>query len=105
MVERILELNKEKTTFWSLLAVLFLCLGFYMYFINATVHNVVSRQDLEAEASALTLTIGNQEFEYITKRNGVTLALAYSLGFKDSDAKTFISKKSSSQVSVLLKSR
>lgn len=105
MVERILELNREKTIFWSLLAVLFLCVGFYIYFINATVHNVVLRQDLESEASQLTLEIGNQEFEYITKRNGVTLAVAYSMGFKDSAAKTFISKKANSQVSVLSRSR
>lgn len=105
MVEKILELNNEKTIFWSLLAVLFLCLGFYMYFINVTVHNVVLRQDLEAEASQLTLAIGNQEFEYITKRNNVTLQLAYSLGFEDSSAKTFITKKPNSQVSVLSRSR
>src|SRR3989344_5755330 len=101
MVERILELNREKTIFWSLLGALLLCLGFYMYFINTTVHNVVLRQNLEGEASQLTLVISNQEFEYITKRNNVTLALAYSLGFQDSNDKTYISKKSSSQVSFL----
>jgi hypothetical protein len=72
-----------------------------MYFINATVHNVVARQNLEAEASTLTLAIGNKEFQYITERNNVTLQVAYAMGFKDVTAKTFISKNSSKQVSYL----
>lgn len=105
MVEKILELNNEKNIFWALSAILFLFIGFYIYFINATVHNVVLRQDLESEASQLTLMIGNQEFEYITKRNNITLALAHSMGFKDSNEKVFVSKKSGSQVSLLTKIR
>ncbi len=100
MVEKVLQLNKEKTIFWALIGVLFLCAGFYMYFINNTVHNVVARQDLEAEASNLTLSIGNREFQYISKRNGITLSRAKELGFKEVLAKTFISKKGS-QVSLL----
>ena len=101
MSEKILQLNKEKTIFWSLLGILFLCAGFYMYFIQTTVHNVVLRQNLEDETSQLSLEIGNKEFQYITKRNEVTKDLAYSLGFKDVSAKTFISKNSASQVSYL----
>ena len=99
MVEKVLELNREKTIFWTLLGILFLCAGFYMYFINSTIHNIVTRQNLESEASTLTLTIGSEEFKYISMRNGVTLGLAYSLGFKDITAKRFISKSASSQVS------
>lgn len=101
MTERVLKLNNEKTIFWSILGAILLCFGFYMYFINATIHNVVARQNLETEASSLTLAIGNQEFQYITSRNNVTLQLAYSLGFKDVSAKTFISKNTSRQVSFL----
>lgn len=100
MVEKVLQLNREKMIFWSLIAVFFLCCGFYMYFINATVHNVVMRQNLEAEASKLTLEIGKQEFQYISKRNAVTLALAHSMGFKDVTPTTFVKKSSASQVSV-----
>ncbi len=101
MSEKVLQLNTEKVIFWSILGALLLCFGFYVYFINSTVHNVVARQNLETEASNLTLSIGNQEFEYITSRNNVTLALAYSLGFKEVSAKTFISKDKSEQVSLL----
>src|SRR3989344_6895701 len=94
MVEKVLELNREKTICWTLLGILLLCSGFYIYFINTTIHNIVQRQNLEAEASKLTLAIGSQEFQYISMRNGVTLDLAYSLGFRDVGVKTFISKKS-----------
>ena len=83
-----------------MIGVLLLATGLYMYFINATVHNVVARQNFEAEAGKLTLAIGSQEFKYIEKRNGVTLELAYSLGFEDVKEKKFISQgKSGGQVS------
>ena len=101
MVEKVLQLNKERTLFWTLVGVLLLSLGFYMYFINITVHNVVARQNLESEASELTLEIGNQEFQYITARNSVTMALAHSLGFQDVEVKTFISKKADTAVAFL----
>lgn len=101
MVEKVLELNREKTIFWTLLGVLFLCSGFYMYFINSTIRNIVERQNLEAEASKLTLIIGSDEFKYISMRNEVTLDLAYSLGFKDVTAKRFISRNANSQVSYI----
>ena len=101
MTEKVLQLNNEKTMFWGLLGALFLSICFYIYLINATVHNVVARQNFESEASGLTLKIGNQEFQYITSRNNVTLALAHSMGFKDVSEKTFISRNSNKQVSYL----
>lgn len=101
MVEKVLQLNREKTIFWTLLGVLLLFVGLYMLFVRLTISNVVARQNLESEASALSLSIGGKEFEYITKRNSVTLALAYSMGFKDSQDKTFISRDSSIKVAYL----
>ncbi|MFZ2693818.1 MAG: hypothetical protein WAX85_00770 [Minisyncoccia bacterium] len=101
MVEKVLQFNKEKTIFWTLLGVLFLSLGFYMYCINTTVHNVVMRQNLESEASKLTLDISSKEFQYISLRNTVTLPSAYSMGFKDTYTKKFISRSSSAKVAFL----
>ncbi len=103
MTEAILEkLNhREKTIFWSLLGVIFLLSGMYIYFINATIHNVVARQTFEKQASALTVSIGSEEFQYITLENAITLPLAYSLGFKDVTNKTFISEEGLNQVSFL----
>ncbi len=88
----LLQLNREKVIFRMLIGAIILCAGLYMYFINTTVHNVVARQSLESEASQLTLAIGSKEFQYISKRNSVTLALAHSLGFQDTEVKTFIAR-------------
>ena len=101
MVEKVLQLNREKYIFWTLLGTLFICAGFYIYFINATIHNAVAVQNLESEASSLTVGLGAREFEYITKRSAVTVELAYSLGFKDTEVKSYISKKSNSAFAFL----
>jgi hypothetical protein len=95
------QINNEKTIFWTLIGILFLCAGFYIYFIDTTIHNVVARQNLENEATSLTLSIGSQEFQYISKRNAVTLDLAYSMGFKDIAVKEYVSKKSPDSVAFL----
>ena len=99
MTEKIQQFDTHKILFWTLSGILFLCMVFYIFCINMTVRNVVAREQLEARASALTLAIGNKEFQYISARNAVTLSLAYSLGFKDVVEKTYISKKSVSYVS------
>ncbi len=101
MVERILNLNKEKTVFWTLFGVFIISICFYMYFINTTVHNVVARQNMETQISQLNLAISNKEFIYIKNRNAVTLNLAYSMGFKDVSAKNYIREESTKEVSFL----
>jgi hypothetical protein len=101
MVEKVLELNREKTIFWGLVATLFLAIAFYMSFINTTIHNTVARQNLEAEVASLTLSIGSKEFTYISKRNNVTLALAHSLGYKDAKVSTYVSKANKGEVAYL----
>jgi len=101
MVERVLQLNTEKNIFWILFGVLVLLTGFYAYFVRATIGNVVLQQNLEAEASNLSLSIGSKEFEYISKRNDITLALAHSLGFQDNQEKVFISRSSFTKVAYL----
>jgi amino acid transporter len=97
----ILQLNREKTIFRALVGTLLVCAGLYIYFINATVHNVVARQNLEAESAQLSLSIGSKEFQYITKRNSVTLALAHSLGFQDAEVKAYISNDPTASVAFL----
>ena len=90
MVEKVLELNREKTIFWGIIGALVITAGFYIYFINATIHNTIARENLEAEASTLALKIGNKEFEYITKRNSITIALARSMGYKEGKVAAYI---------------
>jgi hypothetical protein len=101
MTQNALQVNREKTIFWSLLMTLLLSIGFYMYLINTTVRNVVATQNLEAKISQLNLSISSKEFKYISDRNAVTLNLAYSMGFKDIESKTYIKEKSTKSVGVL----
>jgi len=94
MTEKILQLHTEKNIFWTLAGIFLLCVGFYVYSITTTVHNVVERQNLENKASALALAIGANEFKYISMRNGITLSYAQSLGFTETHDKVFLSRTS-----------
>ena len=101
MVEKVLQINREKTTFWALFGVLVLAIAFYMYCVNSTVHNTVARQDLEQEASKLSLNIGSEEFRYITKKNSVTIAMAKSLGYHETSPSQFIPRNPDTKVAFL----
>ncbi len=103
MTEKILQLNTQKNIFWTLVGILFLCAGLYMYYVTSTIHHVVSRQNLEAKASQLTLKLGSEEFQYVSLRNGITLARATSLGFTETSPATYISRDTLPQVSYLSK--
>ena len=101
MVEKVLQINREKYIFWTLIGILFVCAGFYIFCINTTVRNVVTRQKLENQTGQLILKIGNSEFQYIALKNKITLPIAYSLGFRDVLEKTFVSRESVSKVAYI----
>ena len=101
MVEKVLQLNRERIIFWTLSTILLFSLGFYMYFIQTTIHNVVIRQNSESEISKMTLSLGTKEFEYISKSNAITLQLAYSFGFKEAQVKNYISQIPETKVAFL----
>jgi hypothetical protein len=103
MTKAITQINKEKAIFWTLFGILILSIGFYIFCINATVRNVVSREQSENAANKIALDISNKEFQYISMRNSVTLYLAYSMGFRDVSQKTFINKNSNGVVSYVPK--
>ncbi len=101
MLTKTLQINREKIAFWTIFGILTLSIAFYMYCVNVTVHNTVARQNLEQEASRLALKIGNEEFQYITMRNSVTIGLAHSLGFRESAPSQYISRSEEAKVAFL----
>jgi hypothetical protein len=103
MTKAITHLSREKIVFWILAGILLLSVGFYMFCINSTVRNVVSREKLEADSSKLALEISNKEFQYISMRNAITFEYAETLGFKEVSQKTFLNKNSTKTVSYLPK--
>ncbi len=99
MTNTIAQMNKEKTMFWTLLGVLVISIGFYIFCINTTVRNIVMREQLENDSIKIALEISNKEFKYISLKNSLTIELAYAMGFKNVAEKTFIKANSSGIVS------
>ncbi len=101
MVEKVLQLNKEKSIFWMLIVCLVFFAAFYAYCVHSTVRNVVTRQNLEAESARISLSIGTKEFQYISLRNNISLEKAHTLGFTEVATKSFVGRGPSAQVSYL----
>jgi hypothetical protein len=91
---------REKNVFWFLAAALLLCVGLYIYCVEATVHNVVVRQNIENQFSQLSQSVDNAEFQYISMRNAITIDTAKSLGFVEVGNKSYVSKPSLGYLSV-----
>lgn len=102
-ISQINQMHKEKVLFWTLSGFLLLSAVLYMYCVQSTVRNVVSGQTLEAEASHLALSMGAEEFKYISMRNSINLDAAKQLGFTETDQKKFISPSSLGFVSMAQK--
>jgi len=74
-----------------ILGALTLC---YVIFLGNTVFNIVERQSFSKESQILSNEVGKLELEYISISNKVNLALATSLGFKESKEKQYTTRKS-----------
>lgn len=89
----VLSNSYRKTIFWLLVAMIVFSSIFYMYFVNETVRNVVSRQSHEKQIAHLNSTIANLQFEYISHAHSVDMVLATSMGFKEVREPIFIARK------------
>jgi hypothetical protein len=87
-------------TFWSLMAIILVCLVVYMYSVNATIHNTVARVDLEQQTTTLSAHIGEMEFSYIGLKNNVSLEMAYARGFQNVVSPIYISRSSGRALSM-----
>lgn len=70
-----------KIWIWLFVAVFFISLLSYGYFIRVATINIVARQNMEAETSVLNSKVVDLESKYIKDKNDITLEKAYSLGF------------------------
>lgn len=84
----------RKGIFWALAVVLVVLCGMYMYFINATVLNVVARERYENQIAEMTSKVSDLEFKNITLKNSITMDKASTLGFIETSNVTFISRDS-----------
>jgi hypothetical protein len=79
-------------TFWTLVTISVACLVVYIYAVNATVHNTVTRVALQEQNAAIATKIGEMEFSYIGLKNNISLAVAYTRGFHNVDEPIYISR-------------
>ena len=66
----------------------------YGYFVSYSIINVVLREEVEQELTRVTTRISDLEFQYLSKKNSINLALAHSLGFQNISQKQFVSRQS-----------
>jgi hypothetical protein len=100
MKTQVLTFESRVRVFWVLVSICFISSILYIYAVSSAVSNTVSRQNLEREVGTLAARIGEMEFTYIGLKNNVSLAVAYSHGFKDVSSPVYVSRAKSPSLSV-----
>lgn len=81
--------------FWTMVTAVILMIFAYIYFVNAIVWHVASRQETEKKLSDLTTQMASLEAVYVGLTSNINIDHAYTLGFKDiSSAETQFVKRS-----------
>ncbi len=81
-----------KKWFWSFVMVFVFCLFSYGYCVRGAIVNIVERQNMETEISALNTKVVKLESEYIKAKNNITPELAANLGFVALTNTKFVAK-------------
>lgn len=88
-------LNRNgKSIFWSFACLLFVFSSLYAYFVNTAALNAVRLGKAAAEQSGMRARISELEYGYLSRKQNVTLSLAYRTGFEDARAIRFLGRKS-----------
>jgi hypothetical protein len=89
----------EKRAFTALIAIVFILLSFYGYFISKSIFNVIVREEINNDVIAVSSAISELEFEYISHKNAINKEYAISAGFTKLASKKFITRKSFAKLS------
>jgi hypothetical protein len=73
----------NKKVFWSLLFLILLMSCTYGLLIGKIITNVVARQNIQKNLTALSSQVSNLEATYLTLQDSVNIDTAYAMGFKD----------------------
>jgi hypothetical protein len=85
--------QNHKLLVYLLIAAVVSTFFLYIYLVNKTIMNVVTRERAQSNISSLSTTLGSLEFKYITLKNGVTLDVAHEKGFQDASPTAFLARK------------
>lgn len=81
----------QKNIVLALSALLAICLALYAFFVSVAIRNVIAREKLASDTSALHVSIAVSEQQYVSLKDSVTAELAASLGFVSAPQLSFVS--------------
>ncbi|KKR46931.1 MAG: hypothetical protein UT90_C0014G0020 [Parcubacteria group bacterium GW2011_GWA1_40_21] len=84
----------ERKAFWYLALLAAAFSGFYIYFVNGAIINVVERQKTEKEIISVNSRISDLESSYFSLNGKINLDYAYSLGFVKAGKEKYVYRKS-----------
>ncbi len=77
-----------------ILAIFAVWLSFsYIYFINSSVLNTVTREQNNREIAKITTKLSSLENRYMARKSDLNMDMAHSLGFKDDFSKVHFSSE------------
>ncbi len=78
-----MNIHNQKKIFFILAGLVVFMLGTYVYFVNQTVWNVVSRQNATKTIHKVSSEVAVLEADYMNLSSTLTLEHAYALGFQE----------------------
>lgn len=84
--------KEESRLFYGALCLFFFASLLYMYFVSASVVNVVMRKEVDHQIASLSTEISKLEEAYIEKQHNLSIAIATHRGFVVADEKIFVDK-------------
>jgi len=88
-----LNIENQKIIFWILASIIFILILMYSYFVNASVLSVVERKNTNQELTITSSRVAEIESKYFTSLDRVTLNLALSRGFMETETSSFVARK------------
>ncbi len=82
--------QRRKKLFVLLSSAFLFCVGCYIYAVNMTALNGVAWQMAEKNAVAKGGELATLESDYLARKQRITLAYAYQVGFQDARAVIFV---------------
>ncbi len=82
----------ERTALMAAGALFMVAFALYVYFLSASIVNVVMRQEIDLEIRAVNASLADLESRYIVARGAITEASAQERGFLKGASKTYVSK-------------
>lgn len=87
-----IEIAKKKF-FWYMASSAIVFLGFYLYFVNMTIVNVVERQNTEINIASLNSRISDMESDLLDLNKKINFEYALSKGFVKMAGEKYVLRK------------